>query len=84
VTRAGKQIQLTTREFMLLEYLAAREGRVVTRADICKHLYGQSDDVGSNVVDVYIGYLRNKIDKGAELKLIHTRRGKGYVLSASD
>jgi two-component system copper resistance phosphate regulon response regulator CusR len=84
VTRAGKQIQLTTRELMLLEYLAAREGRVVTRADICKHLYGQSDDVGSNVVDVYIGYLRNKIDKNAELKLIHTRRGKGYVLTASD
>jgi DNA-binding response OmpR family regulator len=82
VTRAGKSIQLTTREFMLLEYLANREGKIVTRAEICKHLYGQPDEVGSNVVDVYIGYLRNKIDKEFDLKLIHTRRGKGYMLSA--
>ena len=83
VVRGGKQIHLTAREFMLLHYLAQREGQVVSRSDISKHLYGQDDEASSNVVDVYIGYLRNKIDKPFDKKLIHTRRGAGYQMSAS-
>ena len=83
VTRGGKAIHLTAREFMLLQYLATREGQVVSRSDISKHLYGQDDEASSNVVDVYIGYLRNKIDKPYEKKLIHTRRGAGYQMSAT-
>ena len=83
VTRGGQQIHLTAREFMLLQYLAAREGQVVSRSEISKHLYGQDDEASSNVVDVYIGYLRNKIDKPFDKKLIHTRRGAGYQMSAA-
>ena len=80
VTRAGRPVQLSAREFALLEYLAHRQGEVVSRTDIWEHLYDQHDETISNVVDVYIGYLRNKIDKDFEVKLIHTRRGQGYVL----
>ena len=83
VARGGNPIHLTAREFMLLHYLAAREGQVVSRSEISKHLYGADDEASSNVVDVYIGYLRNKIDKPFEKKLIHTRRGAGYQMSAS-
>jgi DNA-binding response OmpR family regulator len=83
VTRGGKQIHLTAREFTLLHYLAMREGEVVSRSEISKHLYGQDDEASSNVVDVYIGYLRNKIDKPYEKKLIHTRRGAGYQMSSA-
>lgn len=79
--RGGKAIELSAREYALLEYLAHRQGAVVSRADIWDHLYDQHDEATSNVVDVYIGYLRNKIDRDHELKLIHTRRGQGYVLS---
>jgi DNA-binding response OmpR family regulator len=80
VARAGQPVTLSAREFALLEYLAHRQGQVVSRTDIWEHLYDQHDETISNVVDVYIGYLRNKIDKGFETKLIHTRRGQGYVL----
>ena len=83
VRRGGIEIQLTAREFMLLHFLAVREGQVVSRSEIWTHLYGQSDDASSNVVVVYIRYLRNKVDRPHELKLIHTRRGMGYMLSAS-
>ena len=78
--RAGKNIDLSAREFALLEYLAHRKGQVVSRTDIWDHLYDQHDEAASNVVDVYIGYLRAKIDKDFEPKLIATRRGMGYVL----
>ena len=81
VRRAGQEVHLTAREFMLLQFLAAREGQVVSREEIWKHLYGQSDEASSNGVDVYIRYLRNKIDKDHQLKLIHTRRGMGYMVS---
>lgn len=81
VRRAGQPIALSAREYALLEYLAHRHGQVVTRTDIWEHLYDQHDQTISNVVDVYIGYLRNKIDKGHDVKLIHTRRGLGYVLT---
>jgi DNA-binding response OmpR family regulator len=78
--RGSTPIELSAREFALLEYLAHRQGQVVTRSDIWEHLYDQHDETTSNVVDVYIGYLRNKIDKEFPTKLIHTRRGQGYLL----
>ena len=82
VVRRGEQpITLSAREYALLEYLALRSGEVVSRSEIWEHLYDQNDETVSNVVDVYIGYLRSKIDRDHELKLIHTRRGMGYVLS---
>jgi DNA-binding response OmpR family regulator len=80
VTRAGRPVALSAREYGLLEYLARRQGQVVSRSDILDHLYDQYDEATSNVVDVYIGYLRAKLDKEFEPKLIHTRRGLGYVL----
>jgi DNA-binding response OmpR family regulator len=83
VVRGGQTIHLTAREFMLLQYLAMRQGEVVSRSEISRHLYGADDEASSNVVDVYIGYLRNKIDKPFERKLIHTRRGAGYQMSAA-
>ena len=82
VRRAGKSIELSAREYSLLEYLAHRQNQVVSRTEIWEHLWDEHDEVSSNVVDVYIGYLRNKIDKEFDEKLIHTRRGQGYMLSA--
>ncbi|HEY8749005.1 MAG TPA: response regulator transcription factor [Tepidisphaeraceae bacterium] len=81
VRRQGKSITLSAREYALLEYLVHREGRVVSRGEIWDHIYDQADETTSNVVDVYIGYLRNKIDRDYPIKLIHTRRGLGYVLT---
>jgi DNA-binding response OmpR family regulator len=81
VRRHGKSIDLSAREFALLQYLAHRKDQVVSRADIWEHIYDQYDEVSSNVVDVYIGYLRNKIDRDFPNKVIHTRRGQGYMLS---
>ena len=82
VRRGGNPVDLSAREYALLEYLAHREGQVVSRSDIWEHLYDQNDETTSNVVDVYIGYLRNKLDRGHDTKLIHTRRGLGYLLAA--
>jgi two-component system, OmpR family, copper resistance phosphate regulon response regulator CusR len=81
VTRAGKRIALTPKEFSLLEYLARNQGNVLTRAMIAEHVWDQHFDSFSNVIDVYIRYLRTKIDGTSPLKLIHTIRGVGYVLS---
>jgi DNA-binding response OmpR family regulator len=78
--RGGNNIELSAREYALLEYLAHRQGQVVSRSEIWEHLYDQHDENTSNVVDVYIGYLRNKIDKDYPTRLIHTRRGQGYLL----
>jgi len=83
VKRGGTVITLSAREYALLHYLALRVGQVVSRTDIWEHLYDQEEELSSNVVDVYIGYLRNKIDKPFEMKLIHTRRGHGYMLAAA-
>jgi DNA-binding response OmpR family regulator len=84
VKRAGKSIHLTPREFALLQFLAFHHGKVVSRPMIWEHLYDEEDENTSNVVDVYIRYLRNKIDKGFEYPLIHTRWGEGYMLRAGD
>lgn len=80
VKRAGETIDLTAREYALLEFLALRAGQVVTRTDIWEHVYDFYSDSTSNVVDVYIGYLRKKIERPGSPKLIHTRRGQGYML----
>jgi DNA-binding response OmpR family regulator len=83
VRRGGQAIALSAKEYALLEYLAHRQGQVVSRAEIWDHLYDSADETTSNVVDVYIGYLRNKIDRDQPVKLIQTRRGMGYLLSAA-
>jgi DNA-binding response OmpR family regulator len=80
VKRAGQAIHLTPREYALLEFLAFHRGKVVTRTMIWEHLYDEQDESTSNVVDVYIRYLRTKIDKGFEPPLILTRWGEGYLL----
>jgi two-component system copper resistance phosphate regulon response regulator CusR len=80
VKRAGRTIELTPKEFGLLEYLMRNAGRCVTRAMIIEHVWNLSFDTMTNVVDVYINYLRKKIDEGSETKLIHTVRGVGYQL----
>ncbi len=84
VRRAGLDIELTPREFALLEYLVARQGEVVTRTDIWEHVYDFHDASTSNVVDVYIGYLRRKLERPGQQRLIVTRRGHGYVLGVSN
>jgi two-component system copper resistance phosphate regulon response regulator CusR len=84
VTRGGTPIALSAREYALLEYLAARKGQIVSRAELLEHVYDFRSEPSSNVVDVYIGYLRRKLDDGREPKLIHTRRGLGYVLEQAD
>jgi heavy metal response regulator len=80
VKRAGKSISLSAKEYSLLEFLAYRKGTVVSRTDIIEHIYNEDADMDSNVVDVYINYLRNKVDKEFSGKLIHTVRGAGYIL----
>jgi DNA-binding response OmpR family regulator len=82
VRRADEEITLTSREYMLLEYLAMRAGQIVSRTDIWEHVYEFKSDASSNVVDVYIGYLRKKIEKNGAPPLIQTVRGQGYILGA--
>ena len=84
VKRGGKSIHLTPREYALLEFLAFHRGKVTTRSMIWEHLYDDQDENTSNVVDVYIRYLRNKIDKGFETPLILTRWGEGYMLRGDE
>ncbi len=79
-TRGGSPIPLTPREYALLEYLARKSGELVTRGDIWKNLYAMDSSTSSNVVDVYIGYLRKKLDVPGKPPLIHTRRGSGFIL----
>jgi len=78
--RGGEPLKLTAREYALLEYLALRAGQLVTRTDIWEHVYEFDSSAQSNVVDVYIGYLRRKLERGGRPRLIHTRRGQGYLL----
>ncbi len=81
VERAGKRIDLTAKEFALLEFLMRNAGRSITRSMIIEHVWNLTFDTTTNVVDVYINYLRRKIDDGHSTKLIHTARGVGYGLS---
>jgi DNA-binding response OmpR family regulator len=80
VERAGQVIALTAQEFSLLRYLAENPGRVLSRTRLLEHVWGVRHDPGTNVVDVYVSYLRQKIDKGFEHQMLHTIRGVGYVL----
>jgi DNA-binding response OmpR family regulator len=80
IWRGEEEIQLTQREYALLEYLALRAGEVVSRTDIWEHLYEFSSGSDSNVVDVYIGYLRKKLERAGKPALINTHRGRGYSL----
>lgn len=82
VTRDGQKIELQPREFALLEYLIRHPGRVMTKTGILEHVYDYSFDPQTNVVDVLVCRLRNKVDKGFGAKLIHTVRGVGYVLKS--
>lgn len=80
VTRAGRRINLSAREFAVLEFLARRAGSVVTRTELLEHVWDQNHEGSTNVVDVYIGYLRRKLETPFGRALIHTVRGAGYVL----
>lgn len=80
VKRAGKRIELTTKEYSLLEYLMSNAGRVLSRNMIIEHVWDESFDGLTNVVDVYIRHLRKKVDDSYECKLIHTVRGVGYAV----
>lgn len=80
VTRSGKAISLTAKEFLLLEYLLRNKKKVVSRADIGEHVWNIDFDTNTNTIEVYINYLRKKIDKDNPVKLIHTQVGFGYIL----
>jgi len=80
VTRGDREIDLTVKEYALLEYLMRNAGNIVTRTMISEHVWDINFDTFTNVIDVYINYLRNKIDSGFTDKMIHTVRGKGYLL----
>ncbi|WP_315819666.1 response regulator transcription factor [Paraflavitalea speifideaquila] len=80
VTRAEKPISLTAKEFQLLEYLVRNKNRVVSRADIALNVWDIDFDTKTNVIDVYVNFLRKKLDKDFDSKLIHTQVGMGYIL----
>ncbi len=80
VIRGGREIELTAKEYALLEYLVRNPNRVLTRTMIAQHVWDYNFDSFTNVIDVYINYLRNKVDRGFPTRLIHTVRGVGYVL----
>ena len=80
--RAGKPVSLTAKEYALIEFLVLNQGRVVGREQIGQHVWDENFDPLSNVIDVYIKRLRAKLDTGFSRRLIHTRRGEGYILSA--
>jgi DNA-binding response OmpR family regulator len=83
VRRSGRQIELTAKEYALLEYMARRAGEVVTRAEIAEHVWEENFDPFSNLIEVYVQRLRRKIDEGHAPKLLRTRRGEGYVLASA-
>jgi DNA-binding response OmpR family regulator len=84
VKRANKKIDLTTKEYLLLEYLAKNKGKVITRADIAEKIWDINFETGTNVIDVYVNFLRKKIDKEFTPKLIYTQVGMGYILKDVD
>ena len=84
VWRGTRKITLTTREYALLEYFLRNTGRVLTRHMLAEHVWGLDFDPESNIVDVYVGYLRRKVDGPTDKRLIHTVRGAGYVLKSEE
>src|SRR5215831_3581178 len=84
VTRGERRIELTARQYALLEYFLRNIGRVLSRQMIAQHVWGLAFDAESNVIDVYVGYLRRKIDRDRERRLLHTVRGAGYVLQVEE
>lgn len=84
VRRAGQVVALSAREYALLEYMASRAGHVITRNELHEHVYDAADESESNVLDVFVSHLRRKIDQGHAQKLIHTRRGLGYLLGLGE
>jgi len=84
VSRGGKQIELSAKEFLLMEYFMINKDRVISRLELTDKIWGITFDTGTNVVDVYINFLRKKMDNGFHVKLIHTRPGYGYILTAND
>ena len=84
VTRGERRIELTARQYALLEYFLRNIGRVLSRQMIAQHVWGLAFDAESNVIDVYVGYLRRKIDRDRERPLLHTVRGAGYVLQVEE
>ena len=82
VSRGERDVQLTAKEYALLEYLARRSGQLVTRAEIAAHVWDDSFDPFSNTIEVYMNRLRKKIDGDHSIKLLHTRRGEGYILES--
>jgi DNA-binding response OmpR family regulator len=81
VKRSGRPLALTAREYALIEYLARNADRVVSRSELIEHVWDERHDSYSNVIDVHINHLRQKIDRESDQPLIHTRRGVGYILS---
>jgi len=84
VTRGNRRIELTARQYALLEYFLRNAGRVLSRQMIAQHVWGLGFDAESNVIDVYVGYLRRKIDRERDRRLLHTVRGTGYVLQVEE
>ncbi len=82
VTRAGRELELTVREYDLLKFFALHAQKVLTRSIIMNEVWGYDVDVGSNTLEVYVGYLRRKLEAGDESRLLHTVRGIGYVMRA--
>jgi two-component system copper resistance phosphate regulon response regulator CusR len=81
VRRGGEPVELTTKEYSLIEFLALNKGRVIGREEISEHVWNESFDPFSNLIEVYIKRLRKKLDEGYAVQLIHTRRGAGYILT---
>lgn len=83
-TRGGQKIDLTPKEFALMEYFIRHQGRVISKAEIAEKVWDINFETGTNVIEVYINYLRNKMDKPFEKKLIHTLFGAGYILKEEE
>jgi len=80
VTRSGQSINLTSKEFQLLEYFLRNQEMVISKAQIAENIWEVEDENSSNLIEVYVNYLRKKVDKGFASKLIHTQFGRGYIL----
>ena len=80
VTRSGQKINLTAKEFQLMEYFFRNQEKVISKAEIAENIWEVEDEGSSNLIEVYVNYLRKKVDKGFPSKLIHTQFGMGYIL----